>query len=95
MRGLPGLRQPPTSRRACFEPPSRCTPGAGEGPLHDPRVYLLDYVPVELRLEVSRKFVIGFANCMATMAYLLRQGQLPRPNLIRMTLGVLPGLDKA
>ncbi|KAL6768889.1 hypothetical protein ACKKBF_B16635 [Auxenochlorella protothecoides x Auxenochlorella symbiontica] len=64
------------------------------GSLHDPSVYLLDYVPVDLRLEVSHAFVVGFSNCMATFAYLLRQKQFPKPALIRQCIGFVPGLDK-
>ena len=30
-----------------------CGAAAGEGPVHDPEVYLLDYVPPELRVEAS------------------------------------------
>lgn len=70
-------------------------PVAGEADsLHDPQVYLLDFVPGELRMEVAKPFVVGFANCMATMSYLLRQGQFPRPSLVRQCSGIVPGLDK-
>ncbi|PRW32670.1 ankyrin repeat family [Chlorella sorokiniana] len=67
----------------------------GEGPVHDPQVYMLDYVPPELRIEVTRQFVVGFANCMAAAGYLVSQGQLPKPRLLAQMLTIVPGLDKA
>jgi hypothetical protein len=34
--------------------PVPCPTVAGDGPVHDPEVYLFDYVPPELRIEVGR-----------------------------------------
>jgi hypothetical protein len=62
--------------------------------IHDPPVFLLDYVPPELRMEVSRAFVEGFANCMDTVAYVLRQGQVPKPRVVAQCTAYAPGLDK-
>lgn len=62
--------------------------------MHDPQVFLFDYVPPELRMEVAKPFVVGYANCMATVAYLLRQGQLPKPRLVKQCAGIVPGVDK-
>lgn len=67
----------------------------GEGPVHDPDVYLFDYVPPELRIEVTRQFCVGFANCMAAAAYLCKQKQLPKPRLLSQMLGIVPGLNKS
>ncbi|KAL4432208.1 hypothetical protein ABPG77_005970 [Micractinium sp. CCAP 211/92] len=67
----------------------------GDLPVHDPEVYLLDYVPPELRVEVARPFAVGFANAMATAAYLARQRQLPKPRMVAQMMGIVPGLDKS
>ena len=39
-------------------------------------------------MEVEKKFVIGFANYMKTVAYLLGQGQLPKPSMVAMCSGI-------
>lgn len=62
--------------------------------VHDPPVFLLDYVPPESRMEVSRQFVEGFASCMAAIAYVLRQGQVPKPSMLKMCATIAPGADK-
>lgn len=55
---------------------------------------MLEYVPPELRLEVTRPFAEGFANCMDSVAYALRQGQAPKPRVVAQCAGLLPGVDK-
>ncbi|KAI7843535.1 hypothetical protein COHA_002777 [Chlorella ohadii] len=67
----------------------------GDAPVHDPEVYMLDFAPPELRIEVTRQFVVGFANCMAAAGYLVSQGQLPKPRLLAQMLTIVPNLDKA
>lgn len=62
--------------------------------MHDPEIYLFDYVPPELRVEVARAFCVGFANCMAAAAYLAKQRQLPKPRLLAQMISIVPGLDK-
>lgn len=62
--------------------------------LHDPEVYLLDYCPPELRIEVSKQFALGYANFMDSIAYLLKQGQLPKPRMVAQCAPILPGVDK-
>lgn len=64
-------------------------------PVHDPEIYLFDYVPPELRVEVARAFCVGFANCMAAAAYLAKQRQLPKPRLLAQMISIVPGLDKS
>jgi len=67
---------------------------AGGHPVHDPEVFLLDYCPPELRMEVHRQFAEGFANCMDSIAYLLKQGQVPKPRLVAQCAAFVPGADK-
>jgi hypothetical protein len=55
---------------------------------------MLEYVPPELRVEVARPFAEGFANCMDSIAYALRQGQTPKPRVVAQCAGLLPGVDK-
>ena len=77
-----------SSATACYEAASAAASLPGTSPyLHPPR-------PLQLRMEVSKGFVTGFANCMRTAAYLLRQGQLPKPRMVAQCAGVVPGLDK-
>ncbi len=45
--------------------------------------------------QVTRQFVVGFANCMAAAGYLVSQGQLPKPRLLAQMLTIVPNLDKA
>jgi len=63
----------------------------GDGPTHDPDVYLLNYLTPDLRMEVDAKFAIGYSNYMETVAYLLKQGQVPKPKLVRMCASAVPG----
>lgn len=65
-----------------------------DGALHDPEVFLLDFVPPECRLEVVKPFAEGFANCFDIVQYLLKQQQTPKPRLVGQMAGVVPGLDK-
>jgi hypothetical protein len=44
--------------------------------------------------QVTRPFCIGFANCMAAVAYLCRQRQLPKPRLLSQMISIVPGLEK-
>lgn len=44
--------------------------------------------------QVARPFAVGFANAMATAAYLARQRQLPKPRMVAQMMGIVPGLDK-
>lgn len=66
----------------------------GDGPVHDPEIYLFDFVPPEQRIEVVRPFVVGFANTMSAAAYMARQRQLPKPRLVAQMMNIVPGLDK-
>lgn len=67
---------------------------SGGQSLHDPEVYLLDYVPPELRIEVKKAFADGYANCMDSIAYLLKQGQAPKPKMVAQCASIVPGADK-
>jgi hypothetical protein len=87
---LPPLYPPPLTRR---RPPAARR--AGGQPLHDPEVFLLDFVPPAPRHAVAPVFAAGFANCVAAVAYLLAQGQAPRPRLVAQLAAVVPGLDRA
>lgn len=69
-------------------------PEADDRPIHDPPVFLLDYVPPELRLEVTRRFVEGFATSMGVITYVLRQGQVPKPSMLSRCSNFAPGVDK-
>lgn len=62
--------------------------------MHDPEVLLLDFTPPEVRMEVHKDFVLGFANCFDVVAYLLKQQQLPKPRVIQQTAPFTPGTDK-
>jgi len=64
------------------------------GAMHDPDVYLLNYLPIETRLEVEKPFIVGFSNYIETIAYLLKQGQLPRPSMMNSCVSFVPGTDK-
>ncbi len=93
---LPPYPPPPlTRRRSPAAPPHRAHPRAGNQPLHDPEVFLLDFVPPAPRHAVAPAFAAGFANCVAAVAYLLAQGQAPRPRLVAQLAAVVPGLDRA
>ena len=67
---------------------------SGGQPCHDPEVYLLNYVPPELRIEVHKAFADGYANIMDSIAYVLKQGQLPKPRMVAQCASILPGVDK-
>lgn len=45
-------------------------------------------------MEVHKPFALGFANCIDAVAYLIKQGQVPKPRLVAQLAGVVPGLDK-
>ena len=62
--------------------------------MHDPPAYLFDYCPPELRMEVKKEFIQGFGNCMASVAYLVNQGQLPKARVVGQCASIVPGLDK-
>ena len=66
----------------------------GAGNLHDPEVYLFNFLPHDLRMEVEKKFAHGYGNYMDAVAYLLGQGQLPKPRMLKMCALVVPGTDK-
>mgnify|MGYP001150026187 FL=1 len=61
--------------------------------MHDPQAYLFDFVPPEQRVEVTKPFLVGFGNCIRTIAYLLQQGQLPKPRVVSQCAGLVPGVD--
>ena len=67
---------------------------AGGGAVHDPQVFLLNYLPADLRMEVHKQFADGFANCMDSIAYVLKQGQPPKPRMVAQCARVVPGTDK-
>lgn len=67
---------------------------AGGQPLHDPPVYLLEYCPPHLRLEVYEQFVQGFAGCMESLAYVVTQGMLPKPRMVMQTAPVVRHANK-
>jgi hypothetical protein len=62
--------------------------------MHDPQAYLFDFVPPEQRVEVTKPFILGFGNCIRTIAYLLQQGQLPKPKVVTQCASLTPGVDK-
>ena len=70
-------------------------PRAGGQAVHDPPVYLLDYLPPEQRLAVEQQFAVGFGGLFRTCRYLLGQGQLPRPKMVATCATLTPGVDKA
>ncbi|GAB4817543.1 hypothetical protein N2152v2_004589 [Parachlorella kessleri] len=63
--------------------------------MHDPQAYLFDFVPPEQRVEVTKPFLVGFGNCIRTIAYLLQQGQLPKPRVVSQCAALVPGVDKS
>jgi hypothetical protein len=45
-------------------------------------------------MEVHRAFAHGFTNCIDAVAYLLKQGQPPKPRMVTQLAGLVPGVDK-
>ena len=61
--------------------------------MHDPPVYLLDFLPPDLRLVVEPQVAAGWAAMFGVLAYLLGQRQLPKARLVPMCAGAAPGVD--
>lgn len=62
--------------------------------VHDPPVFLFEYMSPEFRLESVPQLARGYANCFATAAWALKQRQLPKPSLITQCASIVPGIDK-
>jgi len=61
--------------------------------MHDPDVYLINFLPTTMRLEMDKKVIIGFANYIETIAYVLSQKQFPKPSMITACVRCVPGTD--
>lgn len=94
------LAQPHTARRGQICLPGwawlACDLAPATLPTAAPPTLQLPSLPTQPQpQQVTRQFVVGFANCMAAAGYLVSQGQLPKPRLLAQMLNIVPGLDKA
>lgn len=62
--------------------------------MHDPDVYLINFLPPDMRMEVEKDVIIGFTNYIETVAYLLEQNQLPKPRMITSCVKCVPNTNK-
>lgn len=69
-------------------------PAKQDQPCHDPDLPFIDYLPVVLRLEVAKPFIIGYANCFATIAWAIKQSQLPKPRIVKQCSSIVAGLNR-
>lgn len=62
--------------------------------MHDPDVYLINFLPPDMRMEVEKDLIVGFTNYIETVAYLLQQNQLPKPRMITSCVKCVPNTNK-